>query len=305
MKKQRTTEEFISDAIEIHGNTYDYSKSEYINKNIKIIITCRLHGNFKQLPYNHLYNKQGCPICGGTAIKTTTRFISDANKIHNNIYLYLNFKYVNDMSKGLITCKLHGDFSQTPRNHLSGHGCPVCAGNKKLSTSDFIIRSKEIHGNIYDYSLTNYTGIDSKLKIICSLHGKFLQTAYHHLNGSQCPSCKSSKGESKIRTFLQVNNIPYIFQYSYDNCIGPLKNKLKYDFYVPSKNMLIEFDGPQHSGNLRLGKHTMTKSQYKKLKLHDNIKNKYAMLNNIKLLRIPYTKINQIKNILEQELYAI
>ena len=83
------------------------------------------------------------------------------------------------------------------------------------------------------------------------------------------------------------------------DCLGKSGRKLKYDFYIPSKNLLIEFDGPQHFGYLKIGKHTLSINEYEKLKLNDTIKNKYAYENNIKLLRIPYTEIKNVNNILK------
>ena len=58
-----TTEKFIKKAIKIHGYKYDYSKVNYINSNSKIIIICKYHGKFEQLPSNHI-NKRGCIKCG-------------------------------------------------------------------------------------------------------------------------------------------------------------------------------------------------------------------------------------------------
>ena len=60
--RKYTTEEFITKAIEIHGDKYDYSKGEYNGTEEKICITCKKHGDFFQIPSNHLYG-QGCPIC--------------------------------------------------------------------------------------------------------------------------------------------------------------------------------------------------------------------------------------------------
>jgi len=57
------TLEFIKLSKISHGDTYDYSKSDYINAKTKIKITCPKHGEFEQLPRKHMYEKNGCPIC--------------------------------------------------------------------------------------------------------------------------------------------------------------------------------------------------------------------------------------------------
>ena len=60
-----TQEEFILRANEVHKNKYDYSKVEYKTSHDKVIIKCPKHGEFEQLPYDHLHG-HGCPSCSNT-----------------------------------------------------------------------------------------------------------------------------------------------------------------------------------------------------------------------------------------------
>ena len=83
----KTTQEFIDKAKEIHGNKYDYSKVEYINSRAKVCIICPEHGEFWQIPTNHLQGK-GCKYCGGTSKSNITDFINKAHRIHKNKYDY-------------------------------------------------------------------------------------------------------------------------------------------------------------------------------------------------------------------------
>jgi hypothetical protein len=73
---------------------------------------------------------------------TTKEFIKRAKEIHGNKYNYSKMKYVDSRTKIIITCKIHGDFPQTPTTHLGGAGCPDCAGNKQSDTEDFIKKAK-------------------------------------------------------------------------------------------------------------------------------------------------------------------
>jgi len=68
MSSRKTTEEFITQAREIHGDFYDYSQVEYLGARVKVIIICPKHGVFLQRPSHHTNSKAGCPICafGGT-----------------------------------------------------------------------------------------------------------------------------------------------------------------------------------------------------------------------------------------------
>ena len=62
-----TTEEFIQKAKAIHGDKYDYSKVEYVNSKTKVRIICPIHGEFWQVPSNHLRN-HGCPKCAAAHV---------------------------------------------------------------------------------------------------------------------------------------------------------------------------------------------------------------------------------------------
>lgn len=120
-----TNESFIEVAREIHGNKYDYSKVNYVNKTTLITIICPIHGEFQQRPDDHLHKKSGCPKCGKN-VYTTESFINKANKIHNFKYDYSKSIYKSVRDKIIITCPEHGDFEQTVRVHLRGGGCFKC-----------------------------------------------------------------------------------------------------------------------------------------------------------------------------------
>ncbi|MGD0581186.1 MAG: hypothetical protein ABSC08_19960 [Bryobacteraceae bacterium] len=131
-KHTLTTEEFIKKANIIHNFKYDYSLVEYKHSHSKILIICKLHGEFEQVPTSHL-NGSGCPDCRNTLLirkfaSNTQEFITKANKVHHNFkYDYSLVKYKNAYTKVSIICKLHGKFSQRPTSHLKGADCPECA----------------------------------------------------------------------------------------------------------------------------------------------------------------------------------
>ena len=126
-KKKHTNESFASSAIKVHGETtYDYSMVEYLSAHQKVVIICPTHGTFKQKPNQHL-NGNGCPVCADTK-HTTESFIQKAREIHGeNSYDYSLVEYVSTRIKVVIQCEEHGEFEQTPANHLRGSGCPGCA----------------------------------------------------------------------------------------------------------------------------------------------------------------------------------
>jgi hypothetical protein len=303
--EQSTTNQFIEKAQKVHGNKYDYSNVVYLNAFSKVEIKCPLHGIFLQKPNSHL-NGCRCPYCFGTPKLTTSQFIEKAQKVHGNKYDYSNVVYLSTHEKVKIICKIHGEFSQTPASHLQGTGCNVCSRNKRYTINSFINESNIIHNKKYDYSfITEYKDNKSKVCIKCPKHGKFLQRPDGHLLGQGCPHCNSSYGEIKILNFLKNNNIEFISQKTFVDCINPKSNtKLKFDFYLPNQNILIEYDGEQHykMGALIKGKHLTTEHEFKEIQFRDKLRNEYSKNNNIKLLRIKYTKFNQIEQILTTNL---
>jgi hypothetical protein len=182
-----TNELFIAKANEKHKNKYDYSKVNYTNGKNKIIIICKEHGEFEQLPTNHLKG-QDCPKCACNTKVTTDDFINRAIEIHGDKYNYDKIKFTTMTNLIQIECKIHGLFEQKPRNHLDSNGCYKCSGITK-NTDDFITNSKLVHNDIYDYSKVNYENTRKQVIVICKKHGEFKQTPNDHLSGYGCTKC--------------------------------------------------------------------------------------------------------------------
>ena len=161
--------QFIEKANKYHHNKYDYSLVNYINSITKIKIICPIHGEFEQIPKGHL--KGGCKLCGimqikNKKLKSNNDFITKSIIKHDNKYNYTISDYKGAHNKLKIICPTHGEFEQTPNNHLKGHGCPHCTYNLS-NTETFIKRAKLIHNNKYDYSKVIYTNNKSDITIIC------------------------------------------------------------------------------------------------------------------------------------------
>ena len=305
--KRLSGDEFIRRANIAHKNKYDYSKVVYVNGKSKVVIGCPLHGEFAQRPYNHSKG-EGCPKCRLDYMRkilssNVEKFILDANHIHNNSYCYSEVVYKNSKAKVCIKCPKHGSFWQTPNNHLRGQTCPECSdiagGDKnRKTTAEFIEDAMKIHGGKYDYSDVNYHHKDENISIKCRTHGAFMQSPHNHLIGAGCPKCVSSKGEQKIMMLLDSKGMEYERQKMFIRCRSPKNRMLKFDFFIPSKKLLIEYDGPQHYGNLRIGKYTLKKEEYERLQVHDAIKNEYAREHGMTLVRIPHWEDKDIEKIL-------
>lgn len=246
LNKKWGRDTFIYKSQLVHGSRYSYEHVVYVNNNTKVKITCPYHGVFEQTPLAHVFGKQGCPICAGRN-NTTQSIIEQFRDLHGDRYDYSKVEFKRMWDKVIIGCPEHGDFLQTPEKHLLGQGCPKCGkseGGKKqrMSKEEFIRKSHELYGNIYDYSKVDFVTTHVKVEIVCPKHGSFFQRPYDHLNGHGCPTCGSlsSRGEDEI--------------YEYVCSIVGKENVVKrdrellgdgreLDIYVPSKKIAFEYDG--------------------------------------------------------------
>ena len=189
-------------------------------------------------------------------------FIEKARQIHNDKYDYSKVNYVNSRTKVCIICPTHGEFWQTPHNHLKGYGCAECGKEKshlpKITTEDFISKSKERHGNKYDYSKAYYKTWDAKVCIICPEHGEFWQTPSNHINGSGCPKCANEKRKNALlkdtKLFVDVatlvhdgkpeDEIVSLFsEIEHQQHNREILNGMEIDIFIPPLKLGIEYNG--------------------------------------------------------------
>ena len=311
--KKMSTNEFIKRSKEKFGNnTFLYEKTnlEHRRKDGKVCITCPIHGDFWQRPSAHLQGS-GCYECGKKRMSeekkyTTKEFIEKAKKVHGDKYDYSKVEYVHSQSKICIICPIHGEFWQAPMVHLKGSGCPKCADNQPITTQEFVKRSKEKHGNLYDYSKSEYKNNRTKIEIICHKkdkngieHGSFFTTPHSHMQGSGCPKCKQNYHlENEVRLLLTQNNIDFEEKKTFEGL--KYKIALKPDFYLPKENIIIECQGEQHFKPINFGgknKEILNK-QYHLIQKRDAIKREYCKENNIKLIEYTHVDIEN-KNLIK------
>ena len=238
MGKLLTTEIFIKRSIIIHKNKYDYSLVNYKNARTKVKIICPIHGEFEQLPNNHLTG-QICNECfKKSKFLTNEIFIKRSTIIHNNKYDYSLVEYKNNKTKVKIICPIHGEFDQQPSRHLNYQGCMKCSNlNKTFPLHEFIENSKKIHGDKYDYSLVNYKNSRTKVKIICLIHGEFEQLPNSHMMGKGCRICT---GLNKLTTKDFIKNSKKIHGDKYDYSLVDYKNGLSKVKIICSKHGIFE-----------------------------------------------------------------
>lgn len=229
-------------------------------------------------------------------------------KCQENNYQFISPKdnIINNISIVQYQCPIHGLQEMRINNLIQGKKCPKC--NKDNARNRYKLNKKEVERRIEQYgsivlNSDDYINQDCKnLKIICIRCGKIFQTSlsdFTQHEGQICKNCSKceSKGEIKIRMYLESNNINFIQEKWFSDCrdIKPLP----FDFYLPDYNICIEFDGEQHykdKGNFS--------TSLKYTQHHDKIKTDYCNNKNITLLRIPYWDYLNIEKILDNNLIS-
>ena len=310
-----TTEDFIEKSKLVHGDLYDYSNVVYNRYNEKVNIICREHGMFEQTPKSHLKG-HGCQKCYYDTISKRVRltieeFIEKSKLVHGDLYDYSKVDYTRCNENVIIVCKNHGDFLQTPIGHyFSGSGCQKCAGVAKLTTEDFIERSKKIHGDLYDYSESVYINSGEKVKIICKKHGVFQQIAGGHYLGHGCPKCSNigySKPQIKWLNFLsKYYNINIQHAENDGEYLIP-ETKYRADGFCKENNTIYEFHGDFWHGNPNIYKdddiNIKTKCSYRELyekTLKKEERLKKLGYNLVVIWEYDWKKLNRCIKILQQ-----
>ena len=251
---RKPSDDFVRQALEVHGQTYDYTKVDYVNGHTPVCIICPKHGEFWQNPSGHLSGK-GCPDCAVEKVaaahtQTPEEMLDRFRQVHGDFYDYGKAVFGTALTPITITCPVHGDFQQTPSLHYKGSGCPECAKNsaasvRRGSTDGFLSKARRIHGGAYNYRLVDYRNSKTPVKLVCGIHGVFEQRPNDHLGGHGCPTCaKVTRGRSNASEEF----LAFIRSLAPDlECEKRLsessKRRWRVDGYVPSANIGFEFNG--------------------------------------------------------------
>lgn len=234
-----TPQEYIEKCKVIHGNKFNYSKTEYTIGRNKVIIICPIHGEFEQLPRTHLESLTGCPDCSNEIYKnksgTYEEFIKLVNEKHGDTYDYSLVKkdFINFKSIIEIICKTHGIFKQVAGNHFRGNGCSECSiYNRTVDTDIIISEFTEIHGDRYDYSKVDYITCKHKVIIGCKIHGDFEQNPQCHRSGQGCPECSVFNRKVDTDIFIEDSRKIHGNKYDYSK-VEYTKNKNKVTIICP------------------------------------------------------------------------
>lgn len=274
----------------------------YFDKNTKMKFRCKICDHiWKAAPFNILRGN-GCPECAkeklNTPKKTHKQFIEQVNVLNPNITIL--GEYIGAKERVLCKCNICGfEWNPLATSVLSGFGCPKCSGRYK-TTEEFKKEIYFINPNIE--ILSEYINATTMMKCKCKICEHVWEAKANNLRHKGCPQCNNSHGENNIKKYLKDRNISFIPQYKFSGLKGVGGKLLSYDFYLPSYNLLIEFQGKQHDKPIE---HFGGEQQLKIQQEHDERKRNYAKLHNINLLEIWYYDIDNIEKILIKELIKL
>lgn len=282
---------------------------EYIRSYDKIECKCNIcNHNFKRLAKELKISGKGCPECGRKRIAEKRKkqgeqkfleFLQGGTTIMIGPY---NGRDYHTLFKCTI-CDYEWETSPgsfyTNKNNCM---CPKCKGKNnsircKKNPEDFLKEIAQINPDIE--ILGDYITTATKIKYKCKKCGYIGESTPNHLlRGHGCPQCNISIGENIIKNLLNINNIEFIPQFAIniDTDINS-SGKAFIDFYIPSLNIAIEYNGQQHYKPVeRFG----GKLKFEKQQKRDEFVRNYCKENNIKLIEIDYTNntINSIKSYL-------
>lgn len=306
-----------------YGETFSV-KIEDLPKSSEVKITaicgtCGIEKNMTFHAYNHITNndKKTYQCCQCFNNKKELKYYTIKNDVESSGYTLITKanEYKNGNTRIKYLCPKHGLHEMKANNFHNGRRCPLCrreeAHDRFCFSPDTVYEEvRSLGGKLLNKE--DYINQSIKnLRIICPrCHKNIFITSLRHYTqhgGQSCPECrqKESVGERRIRQWLENNSVEFIQEKFFDDCRD--NKPLPFDFYLPEQNMIIEFDGQQHFEENHFFKHSSSKfknSITSYTKYHDSIKTEYCISHNITLIRIPYTQLNNVENILNEKIIA-
>ncbi len=302
--KRKTNEQFLKELHEI--TTTIIPLEPYIRALDSINVMCIECGRVFPVTPHSILQGRGCSVCnkkkaGLLNRKPHEKFVEEMENIHPE--LIVKSTYETSWVKVTCECLNCGNiFESFPADLLDGKGCSMCA--RMRTTLASIKPFEQFREEVYDVNpdiiITGcYTKQSEHIDVKCKICGhEWSPFGGSLIYGTGCPICKSSHGERSIRNYLLANDIEFIPQKKYDNLVGLGGGQLSYDFYIPSFNILIEYQGEYHDGTAN----NQTEDEFMKQQVHDKLKKEYAKNNGINLLEIWYWDFKNIDTILNSKL---
>lgn len=295
-KCRQVSYETVRENVEKMGFKLITQKEEYINASMKLKVKC-CNGHLQEKRYDSFLSNKGCWVCRNENKKL--KYEDVKLHIESEGYKLLSKEYAKASEYIELECPNGHKYKTTYASFKQGGRCKKCLHQSyRLSYNEVkdIFKSEG-----YTLLSENYINLKENLDVECPSGHRFEISLSNFKWGKQrCLNCQDSnisKGEREVKRVLEKFEIDFTQQYKFKDCRD--KRELPFDFYIPSKNIVIEFDGEQHFKEKEKFGGILGFAQ---TILHDCIKNNYCINNNIKLIRIPYWEIDNIESILKQQI---
>lgn len=255
---------------------------------------------------NHRVQGRGCPFCSGKKVAKSNALSTTNPEIAKEWHPIKNTLTPDDITFGSEKkvwwkCSVAEDheWETTVKHRSSGNGCPCCSGYKVVDSNSLATQHQELAKEWHptknkELTPNDVSGGHRKVWWMCSNNSshQWRASLKDRIRGRRCPHCHypKSKGHIKIEQLLYDNDISFETEKRFENCV--FERVLRFDFYIPKLNVLIEYDGRQHTNAVDIfgGEEELIKTQKR-----DKIKDEYAKNNNIHLLRISHKEFKNIE----------
>lgn len=278
---------------------------DYINNRTKLHVKCADCGYEWDSPSYTLKISKGCPQCvrrrrGVGSRKSHDEFIKQVSDVLPDVEI--QSEYVTSKSRIQCECRKCGHrWEAYAYNLYSGYGCRKCgreatSASQRLDINDVVRRIADIDDSIE--VIGEYKSNRDNLLCKCTRCGNTWNgMALNLFKGEGCPYCSMPRGEKRIAKWLNKNGVEYKCCKKFDDLRNEYGNKLSYDFFIPSQNLLIEYQGIQHEHPVnQFGGEAQFVVQQK----HDKQKAEYAIQNGYNILIIWYYDYKNIDNLLNE-----
>ena len=302
LERRKTDKEFKEQVKELVGGEYIFTEPYQTNKT-KIEVSHTLCGHTYSVKPNKFLSGSRCPRCAGRPLKVAPprkrsleEFRMEVSEFSEGAYFVDSVIRANHRKgikkTSLITfhegCGKY--FSSTYSDLKRGRGCPHCFGTPKRTHEEFVKLVSQIVGDEYKV-IGKYTSALSAVEMehsLCGSSWKVIPTEFTS-SGTRCPNCVYSRGEKAAADVLDSLSIEYTREHSFEYL-----GRKRFDFFIPSLNIAIEYDGEQH---FKAIDHWGGEETLKRTQESDALKNDFCDYMGIDLLRIPYWEFDNIDEI--------
>lgn len=286
--RRKTNQKYLKQLHDRWGNEY-VLLTPYQSQMKKVKVKHIKCGHVYWVYPMNLVRGHACKFCQNRSLKSSEQFKKQLFSLFGDRYKPLD-PYKGANKKIRILCnKCHHILYRTPSSFINSRKeCGYCSMrlDRLNSMSKKLSDAVGTKYQLLDYAPSHHKNRrEYELILLHKRCGTIFRVTPSHFfsEGTRCPRCSTSHGEETISNWLRKNHIKYIPQMVFKKCRN--KAELPFDFYLPSINMCIEYDGEQHyDPNSFYNK----KRGFEYRRRNDEIKTNFCKQNDIKLLRIRY-----------------